>query len=283
MPPAIVALVLASAFMHAAWNAILKRCKDPENAMVTMMLIGGASGCVVALSRGVAFPRGSSLFWCLVSGLLEAGYFATLARALARAPLGTVYTIVRGGALVLVWPISALLLDEHASLVRVVGTAFVILGLAATGLADRAASTAGTKLRSGLLIAAFCSLFVGGYHLAYKLALNAGGAPEAVATIPLVSASILYAILVGSKRRSLALVALRAEPIKILVGGLLGGLGFVVFLFAMRTAGAGVILTLRNTSILFAQVFAFLLGERPKRLAVIGAAIVTGGAILLAL
>ena len=57
--------------------------------------------------------------------------------------------------------------------------------------------------------------------------------------------------------------------------------GFSVFLFGMRSAGAGAVLTLRNTSILFAQVFALVLGERPKRLAVVGAVLVTGGAALL--
>ena len=51
----------------------------------------------------------------------------------------------------------------------------------------------------------------------------------------------------------------------------------------MREAGAGVVTTLRNTSILFAQGLAFLLGERPTRLGVIGALLVTAGAVLLAL
>ena len=52
-------------------------------------------------------PALRSVAWCLAAGTLEAGYFATLARALTRAPLGPVYTIVRG-ALVVAWPISVL-------------------------------------------------------------------------------------------------------------------------------------------------------------------------------
>ncbi len=51
----------------------------------------------------------------------------------------------------------------------------------------------------------------------------------------------------------------------------------------MKDEGAGVVLTLRNTSILFALVMAFALGERPRRLGVVGAVLVTVGAVLLAL
>ena len=63
---------------------------------------------------------------------------------------------------------------------------------------------------------------------------------------------------------------------------MLASVGFLVFLYAMKKEGAGVVLTLRNTSILFAQVFGFIMGDRPKRLGIIGALLVFAGAVLLA-
>jgi drug/metabolite transporter (DMT)-like permease len=282
MPVSVVLLVIASALAHASWNAILKRCRDPEHAVVSMMFVAAACGVIFAVTFHTPAPAPASIAWSLAAGLLEAGYFVTLARALSRAPLGSVYTVVRGGALVVVWPISVLLLDEPITLVRGAGTLLVVLGLAATGAGERAPSLDGTsKTRSGIAVAGLCALFVGGYHLAYKLALSTGSRPEAVVSISLSTASILNVSALGARRR-LALGALRTQPVRIVVGGLLASVGFLVFLSAMKDAGAGVVLTLRNTSILFAQALSFGLGERPRRLGIVGAGLVTTGAVLLA-
>jgi drug/metabolite transporter (DMT)-like permease len=284
MPIAVVLLVIGSALAHASWNAILKRCREPEHAVVGMMFVAAITGVLFAAILRMPMPTARSTAWCLTAGILEAGYFVTLARALSRAPLGSVYTVVRGGALVVVWPVSVLALGEQLTVSRAFGTALVVFGLAATGASDRLAARpegAPSKAWSGLLVASLCAVFVSGYHLAYKLALSTGGRPEAVVSISLSTASILNVSLLGGRRR-LALAAFRAQPIRIAIGGVLASVGFLVFLSAMKDAGAGVILTLRNTSILFAQVLAFALGERPRRLNVIGAVLVTLGAVLLA-
>ncbi len=297
MPASIVLLVLASAIAHATWNAILKRCHDPERAVVGMMFLAAVCGVLCTVVLGTPAPSLTSLAWCAASGVLEACYFVTLARALSRAPLGTVYTVVRGGALVVVWPISVLVLGEQVTAARALGTLLVVLGLVATGAAPHrpapaAAAVAsgasgsdgagrGTPLRSGLAVATLCALFVGGYHLAYKLALETGGEPPAVVAIALSTASVLNIAALGARRKA-AFETARSQPGRIVVGGLLASFGFVVLLAAMKDAGAGVVLTLRNTSILFAQVLAVALGERPRRLGVLGAVLVTAGAVLLA-
>jgi drug/metabolite transporter (DMT)-like permease len=286
MPTSVMVLVVASAVAHAAWNALLKRCREPENAIVAMMLIAAASSSIFAFATHVPAPPARSAAWIIASGVLEAGYFVTLARALARAPLGSVYTVVRGGALVLVWPISIVVLGEIVTLGRGLGTLLVVLGLVATGAGQRSPALVrdekrGPKERSGLAVAALCAMFVGGYHLAYKLALSSGGSPEAVIAVSLSTASAINIVAIG-QRRARVFAALRDQPIRIIVGGLLASGGFLVFLWAMASAGAGVVLTLRNTSILFAQGFAVALGERPRRLGLLGAALVTAGAVLLA-
>ena len=316
MPVSVVLLVIASALAHASWNALLKRSRDAEHAVVAMMFLAAVSGVIFAVVLRMPAPTPVSLAWCIVAGVLEAGYFVSLARALTRAPLGSVYTVVRGGALVVVWPVSILVLGEPITLPRAAGTLLVVLGLVATGTSERMpaldrsktstppAPTASSALSaptaltaptppmspdaskassawSGLAVAAGCALFVGGYHLAYKLALSSGGRPEAVVSISLSTASLLNIAALGTKRR-LALAAVRAQPVRIVLGGVLASVGFLVFLSAMKDAGAGVVLTLRNTSILFAQVLALALGERPRRLGIVGAALVTAGAILLA-
>ena len=87
----------------------------------------------------------------------------------------------------------------------------------------------------------------------------------------------------GAERRRGAFAALREQPFAIGLAGFLGATGFLLFLAALAGVGAGVVATLRNTSILFAQMLGFFLGERPPRLALAGTIAVAAGAILLAL
>jgi uncharacterized membrane protein len=274
-------LVLTSALLHAGWNAILKRSREPELAVLGMIAIGAASAVALALLLRAPSPPVRSVLWSVTAGVLEAGYLMTLARALTRAPLGAVYTIARGGALLVVWPISIGLLGEDATLPRAAGTALVLAGLAATSWSTSPARGP-HKTRSGVAWAAVCALFIGGYHLTYKLALNEGGNPPAADAISLSTAAGMNLAIAGPAKVRLAIGALRARPLGIVTGGVLANLSFLLFLFAMTQGGAGVLLTLRNTSILFAQALAFFLGERPGRLGVFGAALVFAGALLLA-
>ncbi len=280
-------LVILSAMVHATWNGILKRSREPDHAVIGVSTAAAFTSALVALALGAPAPPSSSLPWCFVSGALEAGYFFTLARALTLAPLGPVYTVVRGGALAIVWPISVLALHEEITVSRAIGTGLVMLGLASTGAGERNGTAGQTtkdarsRLR-GFAFAVVCAFFVAGYHLAYKVALSSGGRPEAVVTISLSTASLVNIALVGRAGARKVVEAARTQPVHVFGAGVLAALGFVVFLFAMQRAGAGVVLTLRNTSILFAQLLAFLLGDRPQRLGVIGAALVFAGAVLLA-
>lgn len=283
MPVAVALLVVVSALVHALWNALLKRTRDPEHAVVGVTTVAALSACALALALRVQVPPRVSLAWCVASGVLEAGYFVTLARALARAPLGPVYTVVRGGALVVVWPLSLVFLGETLTAARASGTLLVVLGLAATGASEHRSAPSTQTSRAGLGIAAACAMFVGGYHLAYKLALQTGGRAEAVVAIALSTASIVNIAALGKKGRARVFEAVRASPALIAGGGLLATMGFVLFLLAMSRAGAGVVLTLRNTSILFAQALALTLGDRLRALGIAGAALVTAGAVLLTL
>jgi uncharacterized membrane protein len=176
------------------------------------------------------------------------------------------------------------LLHEHVSIPAGIGTGLVVLGLAATGYGESPsrASPTDDPLVKRLGWAALTALFVGGYQLAYKLALQTGGTPTGVVAISLLSACGVTFATLGRVRARAALDAVKAEPIRITLAGLLTSVGFAVFLVAMGRAGAGAVVTLRNTSILFAQIIGFAMGERPRRLGVIGAVLVTVGGLLLA-
>lgn len=275
MSTAVALLVLFSAFVHALWNALLKRSREPEKAVLGLALVGAAVSALCAVALRAPWPPPRAILAIVASGLLEAGYFVTLARALSRAPLGAVYTVVRGGALLVVWPVSVLVLGERLTAARILGTLLVLLGLASAG------SPRGTKGRA-MLVAALCACFVGGYHLAYKVALSEGGRPEIVTALSLTIAALVNLGRARAAGVAAALRVARGEPVIVLGGGALSAVGFLAFLWAMQGAGAGLVLTLRNTSILFAQLLALTQGERPSRRGVVGAVLVFAGAVALA-
>jgi drug/metabolite transporter (DMT)-like permease len=69
---------------------------------------------------------------------------------------------------------------------------------------------------------------------------------------------------------------------RLLVIGLGCGGSFLILMEALAIGGSGYVLTLRNTSVLFAAAMASVIGERPGRTEVAGAALVAAGAALMA-
>ena len=98
MSATVLIAVLASAFLHAAWNAILKREGEPEVAATGVFSVCAVGALIAMLVDGRGFPDTVSFLWSAASGVFEAGYIISLARALSRAPLGVVYTVSRGGS-----------------------------------------------------------------------------------------------------------------------------------------------------------------------------------------
>jgi drug/metabolite transporter (DMT)-like permease len=274
--------VIASAFLHALWNALLRREAEPEIAGAGFWLVCAAGAILSAVpSLLVAMPTLPQAAWSAAAGGFEAVYVVSLSRALARAPLGPVYTISRGGALVVVWPLSVLLLGEAITSAALAGTVLVAAGLAVTGLASPRRALARGGERGWLVLASMAAAAIAGYHLCYKQALAAGAAPPVVFAIALGLAGPINVLRLAPESRRRLGAAFRARPAILLAGGALAAGSFLIFLFALARGGAGFVLTLRNTSILFAQAMAWAIGERPTRAGIIGALAVALGAVFL--
>jgi uncharacterized membrane protein len=215
--------------------------------------------------------------------VLEVAYFASLARALTAGPLGPVYTISRGGALVLVWPISVAAFAERVTLPALAGSAIVLAGLAlsSAGLPRRPA--ADPAARGGALAwAVVCAAAVAGYHLAYKAALAAGGSPSAVFAVALAVATAINLARLGAEGRRVTAAITRMHARRVLLMGVVCGGSFLILMEALAAGGAGFVLTLRNTSVLFALALARAVGDPPRRAQVTGAILVAAGAVLMA-
>lgn len=268
-------LVLASAVLHAAWNAILKREREPQLAVVPVSAVGAAVGAVGAFAGpGFSFHSAKALGFALLAGVFEGTYFLTLGRALGAAPLSTVYTVSRGGALILVWPISIVLFGEAVHPWSIAGAALVALGLAATASGPKT----GAASTRGIVFASLAGASIAGYHVSYKTALAAGAPPPATLAISMALGVVLNVALLDAAARARLSSLVRARPLPLGLAGLLTGVSFLLFLMALARGGAGAMLTLRNTSVVFATLFALFIGERPSRAQWGGAVLVVLGA-----
>jgi uncharacterized membrane protein len=280
----IIALVLLSAFLHATWNALLRLEQDKDRSLVAAIVVATLFAATIAGVRwslgAVPFASLNGLGATLLAGVFEAIYFATLARAMERGKLGLVYTISRGGAVLAVWPLSIVLFAELATLPSVAGSLLVLAGLALSGLG---AGARGPRSRRGAIRWAIaCAGSIAGYHLFYKAALQRGVNPSACFALSLgVSAVINISRLGGTGRGELGVLVRHRWP-RILLMGLVCGGSFLILMEALAIGGSGYVLTLRNTSVLFAAGMAWLIGERPTRIELGGAALVAAGAALMA-
>jgi drug/metabolite transporter (DMT)-like permease len=279
----IIALVLISAFLHASWNALLRLETDKDRSLVLAIAFAATLALIIAGIRwGLGqppFPTPESLAWTLFAGALEWIYFWSLAQALSRGRLGAVYTISRGGAILVVYPVSILLFTEQLTLIAAIGSAVVLVGLT---LASLVSGDTRESQRGAVAWAVFCAVAIAGYHLAYKAALREHGGPSAVFAVSLAVASLINLVRVGRPGREVIATLVRTRLARLLLMGALCGGSFLILMEALVRGGAGFVLTLRNTSVLFAVGLTFWIGERPRRPEVIGAALVAIGAVLMA-
>ncbi|MGH2512101.1 MAG: SMR family transporter, partial [Candidatus Limnocylindrales bacterium] len=133
MPPAIILLLLVAAVLHATWNVLLKTAADPLRTAGVGMLVGAAFLVPIALIAWLVTGRTPipDAAWrlAILSGVLEAAYFAFLSAAYKRGDLSLVYPIARGTAPVLSVAVGVIVLGERLEPMGWVGVGLLLVGI----------------------------------------------------------------------------------------------------------------------------------------------------------
>lgn len=271
--------------MHCGWNASLHHLGDQARAATSVVLVAALALSVLALA-GMAglgiwplWPTGAQAGWVLLAGASEAVYFFYLGQVLSRLPLGLGYALMRGLSMVLVTAFSVALLGESLTSIKLVGMGAVALGLVMR--AQVGGDAAHRVDAGGLALGVACAWGICGYHLAYGRALSAGMAP-----LPLFAASLALAVpaqLFGTglaqARRQMAV--LRQHGPRLLGTAALCVGAFWLFLACLGGLEAGSAICLRNSSLVFAQLLAWRLGEPVSGWAAASVAVIALGCCLL--
>ena len=133
MDPLVFVLVAGAAVLHVTWNVLLKTAGDPLRAAAVGMATAAAVICPLAFVIWFATGRTpiatETLALSVVSGALEALYFAFLASAYRRGDLSLVYPLARGTAPLLAVAVGVLVLKERLGPVGYAGVAALLVGL----------------------------------------------------------------------------------------------------------------------------------------------------------
>jgi drug/metabolite transporter (DMT)-like permease len=276
MPLDAFALALGSAFLHALWNLILGRERDPEAATAVALMVSVVVFAPVAALRWDA----EATVWpyVAVTSMLQLLYFGLLARAYRHAEVSVVYPIARGLAPVIVLVAGVTVLGTGAAAAQVVGVCLVGLGvLLVRGLGLRGTgSSAGAAY--GLAVAACIA--------AYTL-VDAHGVehadPIVYLELGMIPATIGYVGFLVVARGGSDRIRAAARPLPALAG-VLSFVAYALVLGALLLAPAASVAAVRETSVLIAALLAVPLAHErvgPGRIA--GAALVVAGVALIAL
>src|SRR5437868_292417 len=120
---------MAAACVHAAWNIIVARARDPEAATA----LGAVAGAIVLAPFAIATWRvgGAAVPYLVASAVLHVAYFWFLAGGYAAGELSSVYPLARGSAPVLVLIVSVAFLGADVSALAAVGVIAIAVGVVA--------------------------------------------------------------------------------------------------------------------------------------------------------
>ena len=292
MSAAAFALVITAGLLHSIWNIAAKRAGGDEH----FALIAGLLLVLVWAPVGVWAGWGVLAQWgwrawgvVLASAIVHLIYFQTLLRGYRLSDLTVVYPIARGSGPLLSSLGAVLLLGEAIGLVGSAGIAAVTLGvfLIAGGPALWAkAHDPAQRMRvlAGLRYGAATGALIAGYTLidgyAVKVLLLAPVLVDYLGNV------FRLPFLLPAAWRDPAAFALacRVQWRYALVVAVLGPLGYVMVLYAVRMAPLSHVAPAREVSMLFAALLGGrLLGEGDRGLRIAGALCIAGGVAALAL
>lgn len=275
MTTGLLAAILFAAFLHAAWNAVVKVGASKIGAMLVVSLAEVVIGVAVVLFRPAIAPEAWP--WVIAASLTHLAYKSFLTFAYERGDLSRVYPIARGTAPMVVALVGAATLSDAVAAHEYAG--IFVLGLGILLMARGVFTSA--EDRRLLPFALGSAAATATYTMIDGLGARVSGEPVAyVGWIFIGGGTLFSAVMLLWK--GWGTVPRRPRD------WVLGSLGsaasygaYGVSIWAMTIAPIAVVAALRETSILFAVLIGWLVfGERmdgPKWLA---AALILSGVAL---
>lgn len=288
MTLATLALVLASALVHATWNLWTKQVGPGARSGPLMWLLVTISALVYApvailyAAKTGWRPDAAALALIVGSGLIHVVYFLLLLRGYRSGDLSIVYPVARGTGPLLASSAAMALFSEPPTAFSVAGLLLIVTGVVVLTWhpGEEARAKLAPGLRYGLATGALIAVYTLWDGWAVKRALIpplvfywAGEVVRVVVFTPAAAAD-----------RAGVAELWRTQRARVVGIALLSPLSYILVLLAMRTGAVSHIAPAREISILLgAYLGGRVLGEGDRRRRLIAAAAFASGVIALAL
>jgi drug/metabolite transporter (DMT)-like permease len=271
--------VLLAAFLHAAWNVLVRMQADRLVSLTTLQGFMGILG--IGLLSLFGLPNPESYSFALASGILHTGYNLFLVRAYKAADLSQVYPIARGAAPLLTLVGSLLFLADGVHTGVVAAILLLVAGLVMAGWQKDRSNHPDPQ---AVLYALGTACFIAVYSMTDGLGARASGDAFAYAGVLFVLDAV-FLLLAGTIMRGGGFVPSLIPFWKQgIIGGTASGLAYAFVMWAMTKAPIASVAALRETSIIFVLFMsARMLRESLTGIRIAGALLITAGAILLRL
>jgi drug/metabolite transporter (DMT)-like permease len=274
-----VGLALASALLHAGWNALLKAAGDRLVVLSCISLAFAASGAAMIAVYGVPDP--ASWRYIAFTTAFYSGYLLLLERMYRVADVSHAYPLFQGGAPLVVTVGAVLFGGERITPLAELGVVLASLGIMALAAARKPSAEHHPAALYGLALAA--SLVIGTMMVSNAIGSRLSGSPPAFIAWILFLQAPVAGVGIALRRRELWR-AVCDEPVKIIAAGAAATLAYGLSIYASTYESMAAVAALRQTSVVMGSLFGTaILGERPWGPRMAAACVVAAGSVLVAI
>jgi drug/metabolite transporter (DMT)-like permease len=275
LSPTVFAVVLAAAFMHAAWNILVKIKLDRFSAVFLLQAVLGIAG--LGMMSWFGMPDSKAWPYALASGFVHTFYLIFLAKAYEVGDFSVAYPIARGSAPLFTLIGSLLFVGDVISFGELVGIMTLIGGLVCLAF-GRGSSAPGAAIVFALLTA----LMISCYTLLDGLGARAAADPNQYAGLAFFIFGLFITITAIVLRGPAILWQVASHWKSGLGGGLVSALAYWMIIWCMTVAPIAMVAALRETSVLFGIVLSsIVLKEHLTMMRMLGGVLIVAGAAML--
>ena len=254
----LLVLVLATALMHASWNAIVKVVSD---RLVSLALVNFTHTLMAfAALPFVGLPNSESWPYLIASVVIHQAYYAGLVMQYRFGDLGQVYPLARGASPLLVAAAAWIWAGEALGPGALMAILLITGGIMYLALSGR--GQGGNRL--AVAWALFTALTIAGYSVADGLGGRAAGDTLAYIVWLFLLDGLPLPLVLPLLRGPVELAAsLRRYWLPGLFGGVLSSTAYGVVIWVMSLAPLAIVTALRETSVIAAALIGMLFLSEP--------------------
>ena len=271
-----IAVILA-AFLHAVWNAMVKK-GDNKYVSLTAIVLGHVPISIIVIFFTPAISV-QSIPFILISAVFLSGYEWCLLSAYRLEDYTKVYPIARGTAPIFIIIISLFLFSLNISKFELIGVLVISFGIIILGLQNIKTF----KNYSAIMYALGTGLFISCYSITDGFGGRLSGSPlNYTAWLMILNAVIFSILLIIMNKQEVVKKVFSEEKKTFFIGGTLSYTVYGIIIWAFTQAPVPLVAALRETSIIIAlMIGAIFLNEKLNILKISAVLTIFFGVILL--